>query len=338
MRFLLLILAPALALAQDPRAPNSTPLAVEEIPVTKPISSTVPVSEALRLKYLKAQIAEAAFLNNPTLENRSDVVDSFEQLINLSCFPKLHRELEYKGLPTDPECLMYIESVEKYDSQNPAAICARQGIDASACKSAYTRQTSGELQLGDESSQFNAPGVGSVDVAAKLHLAKNEEEIRKLDEEFRNQLMRFQYEKERRAEAEAIQSMLRLLKLSCHDAKLKLIKDESVLATPTPYVPAGQNSESLLFAANTPTPDNKLALLNETFIRERQLPKLCRFYIEQALALRENLSAAICFRDGLYSPNCIISRRHEKVRPLPSLPKPENIATPKPTTPGFVAF
>jgi len=109
-------------------------------PVSPGLEAVEDADPATEYLQIKALMADNAYSMVQTSDTKSDVISALEDYLNHMCLRDLPRTLQYDGSPSSETCLNLIDKMLGLDSENPSAICARDGIDSSSCRSAYMSQ------------------------------------------------------------------------------------------------------------------------------------------------------------------------------------------------------
>ena len=103
---------------------------------TAPLATVAAETKLPKLNDLAFRMAESTFQSSPNQKNFSILVDSAEKLLADNCFSTLHKTLVFDPQKNSAECQSSIDNTLAIDDENPLAICARDGLEASSCREA----------------------------------------------------------------------------------------------------------------------------------------------------------------------------------------------------------
>lgn len=112
-------------------------LAEKSDSVPAPSALEKSTAQLLRIEY---DMAESQYLINRSVENKNKKILLLEKLVHFHCMRSLRFTLTYDGPPENELCDEYRQTLEKIQSDNLVAICAREGIDSEACATAFDHQ------------------------------------------------------------------------------------------------------------------------------------------------------------------------------------------------------
>jgi|GEM_PF-4403324 len=294
--------------------------------------------DATELYELQAQLAEHAYAISKSNENRDALVMAYEKLAGLVCMPELFKTLSYPGPPKEtipgpfpePGCLELLNKIQALDPQNAFATCALNGTESRPCQVAFGAQEVREL-----TSSLGWEVPAAVEMELKVHLTKNQEILKKLDNEFKNssQTWRAQPSSDNLAAMRKI--LAKILAIAC---KITLLRLEPSSLTPPPKQPRDELAATVAALQRTPTtpaakgPGTGVSLRDfdifsaktsgpekespppQALKRVRLLPPSCLSYINQALKLTPLLPEPVCYREGFYTPACISALKDARLR------------------------
>ena len=317
----------------------------QELPPPPTIERKVAIGDPLQLLLLQAQMAEAAFSLNPAPERRDELVLAYEKLVGARCMAEVHKKLEYAGAPQDGQCLEYLARVFQMDADNPVAICARDGLGAETCKTAYLNQRIQEFNFNAEPESKDQL---SAELRQKLQLAKTEEQVEKLSAELRD-VFALEESEENKERIRKLYS--RLVELACRTFSLKL--EPFAERDPAGQSFAGQSAgqgplssieQDLAVQRGTPGIDPppgeptqaQPGLIDDIYHkkteekrRQQQVEALakpshlqrtvlvspqCMQYLSEARKFDIKLPSAVCYHSGLYSPACISALKEARFK------------------------
>ncbi len=313
----------ATALASPTAGPSPTPLP--------------PLSKAVENLRWEASLAENSYGIDKSEGATLALIVAYERVLGPLCMPELHRTLSYKGPPTDPRCLEYIEKIVAIDPANPLVLCARDGIDARSCRSAFAAQQIEAFIPGRTTTAMSTTAPKPTDsLNEQLAVSTVESKIQPILSRIKS--IEYQIRPNTPLSEENRETLVKSyregLNLTCRISRLERRGAGStqptlgrnpthptVSATPTqpplfPGLDAGKKRKSAFdevleqFGGASPTPP--AALANDPRIRIRKITDTCRDFINRALKFDRTMSLPICYREGFYSPACIDARRKEQ--------------------------
>ncbi len=239
-----------------------------------------PLASPLELLQWEASLAENGYNNQKSDKRLTNLIGVYERIIALACMPQLQKTLYYKGSPTDPTCLKYLDETFKIDPENPMALCARDGIDSKSCETAYDVQDVGSYSK--DSDLF--PGEDSPETQLELNLDSSREEGENAStvesELYRLENAPLNDPSERQArQSQILQIYNKLIRQSCGRAKLKLV------------ILRGESGE--------PLPPEMIELLKDKSLREQvgSSPPAQRLSSLQQIAAAQAANSALAPQD-----------------------------------------
>lgn len=336
----------------DAAIPETTTIPAEATLVTPPpppaLTSTAgpaltplpPLSRAVETLKLQASLAENGYGIDKSESSALALIVAYERLIGPLCMPALHRTLSHPGAPTDPRCLEYMDKIVALDPENPIVLCARDGIDAQTCRSAFAAQQIETFIPGSSAATWTAGTPRPTD-SLNEQLAVSSVESKAQPIMSRINLLEYQLRSNRALSAEDREKLVKSyregLDLSCRLTKLELrgtgptkptlnIASAGPLpaASPTqpplfPGLATGTKRKSPFdevleqFGGAPPTPASLPA--KDGRVRIRKITDRCKDLVNRALRFDRRMALPICYRDGFYSPACIDARRREGTAP-----------------------
>jgi hypothetical protein len=284
-------------------------------------------------------MAENSYKFFKTPVNMEELIASLEEYLNNKCFGSLHKTLEYKGSPTDPTCVGYMDRLLQLNPDNPAAICLRDGIAAPSCMNAYQNQRTSVYypSSSDQSVRTLALKSGmsavEIDKLEKLTLILKEvntkyqsteedaEKLRLMDDALalydqilalacRISALRFKPRSDSGSKNEdpELKAMReKLLKIppnlrEGHQERM-LVEVENRLAAAKGNVLEQLRLKTLMEVIRNPSGDGTMTV--KTNERERLILPKCNEVITQTLQAFPKAPAPICHQNGWFTPNCI---------------------------------
>lgn len=318
------ISSPTAAPGQPAATATPTPAPAPEVSAVSPTVALAPVFEGHDdLLSLSAAMAAAQFEIRQTVLNQSDLISALSRLVAARCMSNLHRDLGYVPDPKNKECSEAIDYTLSVDPANPEATCAKSGIDSSECRDAFRQQRStSELAFKDTegiwmrfqddvriresqlSSDYSKASSDFFSAATGYRNDNNPVNKAKLANAATIMLDRYcattrivpnqSYDQERTAQEKALEDSAR------QNTSGELAKDKY----PTFNEMLNKLSNASAGASSTPIP--------AVTSRFRLIPQSCNSAIMRTFDLLPEFPRAICYRDGFFSPACIIAMRRQK--------------------------
>lgn len=264
----------------------------------------------------------------------SELIFSLERLVDYQCAPSF--KLSAAAPKMSDACAKSVDEVLSLDEENPVAICARDGSKAKSCAAAFNKQFVGTLSsssyyFSDELATPELSKQSSDSFNVEYQLAQSKEQELRLGKD----------DEARRIEGQLISDSSPSLKdklqplyseilhKACKFQKLKLAPEsekdllrDSIFfsgaaaeAKPTPLPGSVEDLISQFSKPKeSPTPQEG----KERLIRLRLLGPLCSEIVQRAARYTPDLAAAICYRDGWNSPNCLSALDRESRAPKTS--------------------
>ena len=312
--------------------------------VSESPSGTLPPSPSTSAKKLsnyeiyelQALLAETVYDQKKTLPALGDLLTFYEKMIGIKCMSRITSELTYSGNPTDPLCLELIDKTLRLHSNNPTALCARDGIDAKSCRNASESVTFGVYSVQANDGMSDEAVRANLD--EKIASSKNAPAIEKLE------IKLFELKSRRKSpgkEADALNAQIKkmyakLLALTCFGARVRLAPFGS--RTKKPEVTKNKLIEELAALPGgraTPTATATVKPPPNSYDPVRILEERCLAHIKDSTTYAPQFPPGICQRWGYHSPQCIDAKRVE-ARTNAAVKKAD--ATPEPTVRGFISF
>jgi hypothetical protein len=297
------------------------------------------LEKAVGVLELRIQMAENSlkFVNNTA--NLTELISALEDYLNGKCFGDLYKTLDYKGSPTDPTCVGYMDRLLQLNPDNPAATCLRDGISAQSCVDAYLNQKTASYYPGAYDAEVRSPILKSgmsateVDKLSKLSLTLKEvnskyQSTQDLDEKTRlmddalalyDQMLgtacritavRFAPRSNTNVSSEDREIREVREKLLKIPAKIRSEHQERMIAEVETRLAAAKNNPTekarllaLIEAIRSPSGDGTMTV--KTRERVRLILPQCKELIAQCLAAFPKAPAPTCHQDGWVTPSCI---------------------------------
>ena len=182
-----------LLVASQVFAEDATPLpsAAATLATPAPLPSQLPAERPTKLQ-LQLEVAETAYLLKKDDQTLGQLVGVLEQAVAPYCMQTLRTGTALPASPLQGRCLATVQRMIEIDPTNAAAICARDGIDATTCVDAYGGQRieayqpaaeqsaqAGGLSYGVQQARV-APAVQALE--AELYMAIRAREINRTPE------------------------------------------------------------------------------------------------------------------------------------------------------------
>lgn len=299
---------------------------------------------ALDVTDIKIEMAEASLRVNSSDRNLTALITALEDYLNARCFGSLRQSLTYQGPPTDPDCVARMNQLLALNPDNPAAICARDGIDAPSCVTAYKGQKLVEFYdsaslLADLPDPALKVGLSAADTE---RVKVQEEMLQNIDGQFREAQTD---EEKAKCVNDAVGIYEQLLNTACRVSALRLRRLEEVVVKSDPpriaearkkllQIPAklradyqrqmrmkvedeiasfrgdeATRKELIELLAVIDEPEEKKAPALQNLQRTRVVLRPCFQAIEQASKFIPLFPAPLCYKEGWHTPQCTVAIR-----------------------------
>jgi hypothetical protein len=300
---------------------------------------SVDLEKAVGVSELRIEMAENSlkFVNN--MVSLTELISALEDYVNGKCFGALFKTLDYKGPPTDPTCVGYMERLFQLNPDNPAATCLRDGIAAQSCIDAYLNQKTATYYPGTYDAEVRSPALkagmsaAEVERLSKLTLILKdvnskyqstqevEEKSRLMDDALalydqmlvaacRISAVRFAPRPESDSSSEDSEIRGAREKLLKIPPKLRGEHQERMLTELETKLAAAKDNKTeqarlmaLMEAIKNPNRDGVMTI--KTNERVRLILPQCQDLIQQCLSAFPKAAAPVCHRDGWFTPTCI---------------------------------
>ncbi len=274
------------------------------------------------------EMAENGYTINKDILSTTRLLRIYEKVVFQRCLYEAYYTLAHSTKTKDKICLSFIDKIFDIDPGNIVAFCAKDGNDSQTCKTASLKQTISTYDPRRDEKE-NKASLDEV-IAERREGPQIKEKTDELLDKLR--LLNIPGNKKKNnpaAEKKAI--LLEILNLNCQRPRIKLeklyVKEEVRKDTSGSLIAPDSliNDKKQELSEATKTTDPFSQMLNEHFStptpvvvlpkshREYQVSIICNEYIEDALSFDSNFSAALCYRWGFYSWQCINARRNEKL-------------------------
>ena len=286
---------------------------------------------------LKLDMAISSFKLNPDSRTRNMVIDAYQSLVIRECYSQVYKNLTYVP-PGSAQCQAFVSKLLQFESQNPLAICARDGFDAVGCRSAYRGQTF--RSFSERSSDTELDQV--------LDLKRHEEELGEIQNRISNLRSDFEIHKDAESHQKLLTELEQGIEKACRSLTEgpadeiangdELLKKYPELARIVSGEESGMNSSQGSLAnmvepttpaeaQASPTPLEKpyAGLLRDLApessstkiepTRYRNASPYCYSFVSQLLEFEPFHPRATCLRDGPYSPGCLLAVKRQREAP-----------------------
>ncbi len=261
----LLILFPLYLLAEEVTTPT---------PLPSPTVVGVVIPEFLKLRL---ELAESEFARNASIENKSELLDIYEKILNRNCLTQYFSKIQGTARKPTVACSDLIEKILLIDPGNAPAICARDGLLGRSCTDAYHGQHAGNFPFLAKAgiSQYAPQNQKKQALAAdQAKLA----EIKNIESAASSLHSSYIKKPEADTKKKLLSTMDRLLRLTCRFS----------------YSSYQQGKE------------------NGRLVRTRNISDLCAKYIKATLKVEPGFPLALCQFHGPYSPQCFVAGKKYK--------------------------
>lgn len=159
-------------------------------------------------------------------KDRYALISAYQALIDQLCMPSLPTTLEYKGPgKKNLKCHKRIDELIELDPDNPSALCARDGIDASSCREAYSKQVS----TSDPNTIARKRRRGLTGYRGTVVAHQHSAELDELETAYRSETL---LKEERDALERKIRAAYsKILQASCKDIKTSVLSRDDLLGS-----------------------------------------------------------------------------------------------------------
>ena len=283
-------------------------IATAEVIPTIQIAAT-PIPEQSwpdQVSALKYDLQKTSYDINPSLPNRMALVAAAEGILNIHC----EEASPYRGFERAdrPKCNALIQSTLLLDPQNPAALCARDGMSASSCYQSYEHVNAFPLRS-------DSPAMQNKDVENFIN-ANAPEDISAITQTLENQA--FEYKKAPNA------SKKEALVIAFHNAASKYciplayeidFTPDATGTIPPTAIPSGTVKPFAGIVADLAKKPSDAKAVEIVATHRRLFSSAC-FDIGELIAKTFPDSYILtCTNKGFYSPQCQKVYRTQTVKP-----------------------
>ncbi|RIL09867.1 MAG: hypothetical protein DCC75_05585 [Proteobacteria bacterium] len=294
---------------------SETPLPETAAPETPAAvaSATPRIKRPTELLELEADMAEINFEKIKNSQTFNALSRAYEKLLGPLCIapPKSMQKEDAKRL-----CEEYILRAARFNPELPALICARDGNESNSCKQAYRLL---EIRI------LDSEAIDALDPAVELDLKMQRSKDKVLRESLSRQAEKAakNYESDRSAEnlKNLRDTFSKLLPVVCKFTYLHVMQAPRESATKIPLT-----AMDVIISRPNPLGDAVKRYADVNSVHVRFLTPECFRQIESVLKLDPNWPAAVCHRDGTYSPTCFESSRTFRKKQEALMPKETRVS------------
>lgn len=288
---------------------------------------------------LEIDLAEKSFKDQPSIQNRSALVATYEKALAKSCFHDVLQTLRLLPASSQGECRLFITKTLGINPGNPPAVCAHAGIDAPVCDQAYKAQKIRSHSPNREKSERD----GLAELLGEERSQRERAGFARIENEITNLEHSSARGKDPTINARIGALYSGLIQGSCQDITMRLEVDRQAarlqkpgdllggsrdvgrspsrssepLPPPTPRRTPRGPLWDLPLAGSLPTPKSAgvvdpaagSLVPNPGETRVILIPRECLLVLDRALKFDPQLPSAICRKFGVYSPSCIRALR-----------------------------
>lgn len=302
---------------------------------------------------LALEMAQNTYKAKASQKNFSALIEALEAHVGEICLSSLHTTLQHDPKTLSPACQKAIEETFAIDSENPVALCVRDGYSSRSCLDA-AESVQPLVLLGNSSPWDDATEKDSIDLDARLVETGNDSRIRRSEAEISQAEFTMSSNPAERGKLEPIieTALTEMLSLSCSRTRLSVRDNGNISSDPVERAmrdPAFRDSikemseedkatyfeelrrsfrisQEQTNASSTPSPldsvESKLGGTSSApkvpklfrYDRSRFLGQTCERVSQRAIQMNLAKAAAICARFGKYHPNCIEELKTERKR------------------------
>ncbi len=290
----------AVTRAQDTKpVAESTPTAA----IASPTPTAQPSPWQNNIHYLDFSLADTGYQVNPTRANRNRLLQTAERLINAFCIKGLSPEYRESFKEPGSHCDQFTTRILTIDSANPAATCARLGVDSSECSQAYS--TIGVALLG-----VTEESTSDKDLSIFLESNKNEVNTAEVEDHISELVRTYAYKKKPELRDQIMNTFYDQLVRHCAVTRYDVAPPSPPTPTPVPSKSDKPFDKLLSDLAKQTSNNSPLDKKNSTRTRLVTLP--CLKFLTRLKDFDPSHYLYICYTEGLFSPNCVRAQRVQK--------------------------
>ncbi len=333
--------------ATEALAPGPVGMELEVAPTPQSLQEMVPPSSnrgtptgsrdaaaSTSIHDLQIELLETGYRLAKTDRSRGELIHALEGAVIRHCAPTFFKELQHKGAADSPACLQRVGRLVQLDAGNAVATCALLTFQNPRCAAAFQTQRV-ESYNPETPSMDPARSAPGEELQVKLQVSKNRAAI----EQIRTELAGFARRmKQRPTPLEKMgfqKSAARLLRLTCVGDSVDS-REAAAVTKPIARLPESQSTPSSALdgkllsgpsAFDSPTPPPAAETTGPAFrslaeatsnlsttpsVRTRYITTLCAQTIESIRKVEPEHAGALCARDGVFTPVCLIALRKDR--------------------------
>lgn len=359
-----IISAALIPLSEVHAQPSPTPTAPKKVVAKGDISAAVGLNE------IKLEMAESRFKLSQSPKAINDLLNALEEYLTANCMEKILQTLSYAGNPTDPTCIARMGRLLEINPTNPVAICVRDGIGAKSCAEAYQSQVVAPIHSVSSAADIDPALKVGLSAATIERIKKVEETLNEVNQKYQAAT---EPEEKRTLINDAATLYDQALSMACKLSAVsvsprdsseasgestEIIQTRERLLQIPPAIRGDYQNELEKKAVEemnqSSTSEDRKRELKEVIavikdpsgssikrlsdvIRTRYILETCASLLRVANKIVPDLPAVTCYRDGWYTPQCIIALKKWRVLKQQERSLAKGTPVPKAGTPSMIS-
>jgi hypothetical protein len=341
-------------------------------PTTPPqkLKAVPNLSNTIGLNELKIEMSESRLKISRNPKALNDLVNALEDYLNTTCMTKLPQTLTYAGNPTDAVCIARMERLLELHPGNPVATCTRDGIAAKSCVEAYQNQRIHPVPQASTNEYIDPSLRVGLSDATLDRIRKVEETLLQVNRTYQSASTP---EEKQTLINDAATLYDQAMSMACRASSVALIPRATNGEPVEPHelaqarerllqVPAGirkdyqreMEEKAMLEISNPATSESRKielkelikviqdptslpALNTKSADRTRFILEKCVSLIEAATSIIPELPAALCYREGWYTPQCVTALKRWRAIKQQEQAAAKGTSAPASVTPSIIS-
>jgi hypothetical protein len=332
--------------------------------------ATPDLSNAIGLNELKIEMSESRLKMSKNPKVLNDLVKALEDYLNTKCMTQLLQTLIYTGNPTDPTCIARMDRLLELNPGNPVATCTRDGIAAKSCIDAYQNQKIYPVAQGSTNENIDSSLRVGLSDATLAKIGKVEETLLGVNRKYQDASTP---EEKKALINDAATLYDQAMSMACRPSSIALIPraSDEHLRKPTErtqarerlmQIPAAirkdyqremeekamkemgdpatsetrkKELQELIKIIQDPTAGSSIQ--SQNMDRTRFILAKCANLIDMAISIVPNLPAAVCYREGWHTPQCVVALKRWRALKQHEQVTGKGTAAPTSSTPSMIS-
>jgi hypothetical protein len=328
------------------------------------------LSNAIGMNELKIEMSESRLKMSKNPKALNDLVNALEDYLNTTCMTKLPQTLAYTGNPTDPMCIARVERLLELHPGNPVATCTRDGIAAKSCIEAYRNQRIHPIPQGSTNEDIDPSLRVGLSETTLDKIGKVEETLAEVNRKYQNAstpeekkalindaatlydqalsmacklssvaLVSGESDGELVERAELAQARERLMQVPAMIRKdyQREMEEKALLEMGNPKTSEARKKEIQELIKVIQDPTALSASQTANMDRTRFILEKCANLIDVAVSIIPDLPAAVCYREGWYTPQCVVALKRWRAMKQQEQAAAKGTVAPKSRTPSIIS-